>query len=46
MREKAGARRKKPLPSEVLRFHDLDQAKSTILCSLPSKESQRGKKGF
>jgi site-specific recombinase XerD len=40
---KAGrsSKRKAP-PKEVLRFHDLDQAKSAVISSLPSRESQRG----
>src|SRR5687767_10575334 len=33
--------RKTP-PKQVLKFHDLDQAKSAVISSLPSRESQRG----
>jgi len=40
MRAKRRWTRKAP-PKQVLRFHDLDQAKSAVISSLPSKESQR-----
>jgi len=40
---KAGSRSTtKAPPKQVLRFHDLDQAKSAVISSLPAKESQRG----
>src|SRR5580693_1539411 len=42
MKHKAGKCAKKTPPRQVLRFHDLDQAKSAVINSLPSKESQRG----
>lgn len=42
MKYKAGKCAKKTPPRQVLGFHDLDQAKSAVINSLPSKESQRG----
>lgn len=35
-------RRRKSRPRQTLRLSDLDQARSAVLNSLPSKESQRG----
>ncbi len=42
MKNKAGRCAKKKSPRQILRFRDLDQAKSAVINSLPSKESQRG----
>src|SRR3569623_416574 len=42
MKHNAGKCAKKTPPRQILRFHDLDQAKSAVINSLPSKESQRG----
>ncbi len=42
MKHKAGKCAKKTPPRQILGFHDLDQAKSAVIDSLPSKESQRG----
>ena len=42
MSEKSRNRRANKVPAQILGFHDLDQAKSAVINSLPSKESQRG----
>src|SRR3569623_1341097 len=42
MKHNAGKCAKNTPPRQILRFHDLDQAKSAVIISLPSKESQRG----
>jgi hypothetical protein len=41
MKHNAGKCAKKTPPRQILRFHDLDQAKSAVINSLPSKEFQR-----
>jgi hypothetical protein len=42
---KRGKRGRKSSPKQSLNLPDLDNAKSAVLNSLPSKESQRGYRG-